>query len=138
MDRVYPARPSLTHHADAHELGGCVLVDARDAARYRGEREPLDPVAGHIPGARSRPFQENLRENGRFRPPEELRARFESLGPPEKQVHYCGSGVTGAHNLLAMEVAGLPGARLYPGSWSHWITDPDRPVATAEVDSSDA
>ncbi len=106
------------------------LVDARAPARYRGEAEPIDPIAGRIPGAISRPFQENIGKDGSLQPASALRDRFLGLGAPEKVVHYCGSGVTAAYNLLAMEVAGLPGARLYPGSWSEWITDPARPVET--------
>ncbi len=109
-----------------------VLIDARAAARYRGEVEPIDPVAGHIPGALNLPQDGNLGADGRFLPPEALRARFEAaLGgrAPECVVHSCGSGVTACHNLLAMEAAGLAGSRLYAGSWSEWIRDPARPVA---------
>lgn len=108
------------------------LLDARAAERYRGEREPLDPVAGHIPGAISAPFADNLDADGCFLPPDALRVRFDALlgdAPPERAICYCGSGVTAAHNLLSLAHAGLDGARLYPGSWSHWITDPERPVA---------
>ena len=108
------------------------LVDARAAVRYRGEQEPIDPVAGHIPGAVSAPFAENLDADGCFLPPEALRARFEALlagVPPERAICYCGSGVTAAHNLLALTHAGLGNALLYPGSWSHWITDQERAVA---------
>ncbi len=108
------------------------LLDARAPERYRGDQEPIDPVAGHIPGAVNAPFAENLTPEGTFRPPEQLRQRFEALlgdVPPDHVVCYCGSGVTAAHNLLAMVYAGLPGARLYAGSWSEWITDPRRPVA---------
>jgi len=109
-----------------------LLFDARSADRYRGENETLDPVAGHIPGARSLPYAGNLGPDGQFLGQAELKARFEAeLGqtPPEQTVFYCGSGVTAAHNALAMAHAGLGEARLYPGSWSEWITDPDRPVA---------
>lgn len=108
-----------------------LLVDARAPARYRGEVEPLDPVAGHIPGALNRPLTMNLDERGAFRPSAALRAEFERLldgAPPQRVVHYCGSGVGSCHNVLAMEVAGLRGSRLYPGSWSEWIADPLRPV----------
>lgn len=111
------------------------LVDARDPQRYRGEIEPLDPVAGHIPGALNLFWQENTTSEGRFRSPEELRRRFRSrLGSaePGAVVSYCGSGVTACHNLLALEHAGLPGARLYPGSWSEWCADPSRPIETGE------
>lgn len=106
------------------------LLDARDAERYRGEVEPIDPVAGHIPGAVSTPYKENLGEASKLKSPSELRTRFASaVGDAERVVAYCGSGVTACHNLLAMRYAGIDGARLYPGSWSDWITDPAREVA---------
>ncbi|NBC18742.1 MAG: sulfurtransferase [Bacteroidetes bacterium] len=108
------------------------LLDARAAVRYRGEEEPLDPVAGHIPGARSAPYADNLKADQHLRSPEALRERFEAIigeTPAERVVCYCGSGVTAAHDLLAFAHAGLGLPRLYPGSWSEWITDPDRPVA---------
>lgn len=101
------------------------LLDARSPERYSGEVEPIDAVAGHIPGAENRPFQDNLDAEGRFLSSKRLRERFEG---PQDVVHYCGSGVTACHNLLAMEVAGLPSGRLYPGSWSGWISDETRPV----------
>lgn len=104
------------------------LLDARSADRYRGENETLDPIGGHIPGAISAPFAENLGEGGRFRSPAELRARFEELlgdVPPAQTVVYCGSGVTAAHNLLALAHAGLDGASLYAGSWSEWVAKPE-------------
>jgi thiosulfate/3-mercaptopyruvate sulfurtransferase len=107
-----------------------VLIDARAAERYEGRVEPLDPVAGHIPGALNRPWQSNLRD-GRFKPAAELRAEFEALlagRAPQQVIHQCGSGVTAAHNMLAMMIAGLPGSALYAGSWSEWIRDPERPV----------
>lgn len=109
------------------------VVDARAPERYRGEVEPFDPVAGHIPGAVNHYNALNVNADGTFRAPEELRARFLALlgdVPPERVVMYCGSGVAAAHNVLAMEVAGLPGARVYVGSWSEWCSDPQRPVAT--------
>ncbi len=109
-----------------------LLLDARSPDRYRGENETLDPVAGHIPGASNRFFRSNLESDGRFKPPAALRREFSSaLGTvaPSDVVHYCGSGVTACHNLLAMEIAGLVGSRLYPGSWSEWCSDPARPVA---------
>jgi thiosulfate/3-mercaptopyruvate sulfurtransferase len=109
-----------------------LLVDARAAERYRGEAEPIDPVAGHVPGAVNRPYTENLDAQGRFRSPQDLAAAWRALlggRSPADVVQMCGSGVTACHNLLAMQVAGLPGARLYPGSWSAWCADPDRPVA---------
>ncbi len=108
------------------------LLDSRSADRYRGENETIDPVAGHIPGALSAPFSENLKPDGCFLSSEELKARFLKLLddiPPERTVFYCGSGVTATHNLLALAHAGLGDARLYAGSWSEWITDPKRPVA---------
>ena len=113
--------------------GSLVLVDARVPERYRGETEPMDPVAGHIPGARNRPYAQNLNPDGTFKPPDVLRREFASLlgsQPLDRVVHYCGSGVTACHNVLAMELAGLPGTRIYPGSWSEWCADPARPVAT--------
>jgi thiosulfate/3-mercaptopyruvate sulfurtransferase len=106
------------------------IIDARSAERFRGEVEPLDPVAGHIPGARNRFHKDNLAADGRFRPAAELRAAFEQLQPDAARVvHQCGSGVTACHNLLAMEHAGLTGSALHPGSWSEWCADPSRPVA---------
>jgi thiosulfate/3-mercaptopyruvate sulfurtransferase len=107
------------------------LVDARAPERYAGEVEPIDPVAGHIPGARNHPYQTNVDEHGRFLPAPALRARFEqTLGniPPERTIVYCGSGVSACHDLLAMEIAGMRGARLYAGSWSEWCADPSRPI----------
>jgi thiosulfate/3-mercaptopyruvate sulfurtransferase len=109
-----------------------LLVDARAANRYRGEGETIDPVAGHVPGAVNLPFAGNLAEDGRFSNPAVLRQRLEAvLGgvPPDRAVFMCGSGVTACHDLLAMELAGMKGARLYAGSWSEWIRDPARPVA---------
>lgn len=109
------------------------LLDARGANRYAGQDETMDPVAGHIPGALNRPYTLNLNVDGCFKPPEVLRAEFiDLLGglSVEQMVSQCGSGVTACHNLLAMEVAGLSGARLYPGSWSEWCSDSKRPVVT--------
>jgi len=107
-----------------------VLLDARAPERYRGDVEPVDPVAGHVPGAVSAPTAANVGPDGRFLPPADLRARFTALGADGGDVGvYCGSGVTAAHELLALTVAGLDGV-LYPGSWSEWVTDPGRPVAT--------
>jgi thiosulfate/3-mercaptopyruvate sulfurtransferase len=108
-----------------------VLIDARAEQRYSGENETIDKKAGHIPGARNFFFQRNLNENKTFKTPEELRAEWESVlesTSPEQVVMYCGSGVTACHNLLAMEHAGLSGARIYPGSWSEWSSDPKRPT----------
>jgi thiosulfate/3-mercaptopyruvate sulfurtransferase len=109
-----------------------VIIDARAPERYRGETEPIDPVAGHIPGALNRLYKDNLGSDGRFKSAQELRAAFQALlqkQAPEQVVHQCGSGVSACHNILAMEIAGLAGSRLYPGSWSEWCADPARPVA---------
>jgi thiosulfate/3-mercaptopyruvate sulfurtransferase len=112
-----------------------VLVDARAPDRFRGQNETIDPIGGRIPYARNRSYRDNLDASGRFKTPEILKDEFRSLlgasGPPQV-VNYCGSGVSACHNLLAMEVAGLRGARLYPGSFSEWIADPSRPIASGE------
>lgn len=108
-----------------------LLLDARSAERFRGENETLDPVGGHIPGARNHFFQHNLDARACFKSAGELRSQFHTLlgdCPPQQVIHQCGSGVTACHNLLAMEVAGLHGSRLYPGSWSEWCADPARPI----------
>lgn len=112
------------------------LVDARATPRFRGEVEPLDPVAGHVPGAINRPFADNLGADGRFKSPAALRAEWSQLlgdVAPTRVVHMCGSGVTACHNLLAMEHAGLAGSRLFPPSWSGWVSDRSRAVATGET-----
>lgn len=116
----------------AHLARGGMLVDARGAARFRGEEEPLDRVAGHVPGAINRPYTQNMAE-GRFKPPAQLADEYRALlagRDPSEVVMMCGSGVTACHNLLAMERAGLYGAKLFTGSWSGWLADPRRPVAT--------
>jgi thiosulfate/3-mercaptopyruvate sulfurtransferase len=131
----FTARPGhlglLDADGAAARARGGLLLDARAGARYRGETEPVDPVAGHIPGALSAPTSENVNPDGTFRPAAELAARFRGLGATgDRPVGaYCGSGVTAAHEVLALTLAGLP-ADLYAGSWSDWITDPARPVAT--------
>jgi thiosulfate/3-mercaptopyruvate sulfurtransferase len=110
---------------------GRVLVDARSADRFRGENETLDPVGGHIPGSLNRFFRHNLDASDCFKPADELRVGFSALlgeHAPDSVVHSCGSGVSACHNLLAMEIAGLHGSRLYPGSWSEWCSDPARPM----------
>lgn len=115
----------------AHMARGGLLIDARAAERFRGDVEPIDPVAGHVPGARNRPYSENLRD-GRFKPAPELAAEFASLldgVPPGNTAVMCGSGVTACHHLVAMAHAGMEGAKLFTGSWSGWIEDPNRPVA---------
>jgi len=112
-----------------------VVLDARAPQRFRGEIEPMDPVAGHIPGALNRPASANMTPQGRFKPADQLRAEFQSLlgdRPSTQIVHQCGSGITACQNLFAMELAGLHGSRLYPGSWSEWCSDASRPVATGE------
>lgn len=121
---------ALMRNLNVHER---LVIDARAPDRYRGENETLDPVGGHIPGAVNRFYKDNLGPDGRFKPAGTLKAEFSLvLGntAPERAVLQCGSGVTACHNALAMEVAGLHGASLYPGSWSEWCTDPARPVAT--------
>lgn len=127
-----PAQVVL-EHAVLHVAPVPMLIDARAAPRYRGDVEPLDPVAGHVPGAGNRPFTDNLAADGRFKSATELRREFlVALGAhaPDEVVHMCGSGVTACHNLLAMEHAGLTGSRLYAPSWSGWVSDRSRPVAT--------
>lgn len=132
----FQARPGVTAVdvdfvlSHLHQLP---LLDARAPDRFRGENETTDPVAGHIPGADNRFFRTNLASDGCFKPADQLRAEFEAwLGGRDvtSVIHSCGSGVTACHNLLAMEIAGLPGSRLYGGSWSEWCSDPSRPVAT--------
>lgn len=144
---VPPQREPTAVHVAFHETVGAgelaeglasgrlLLLDARAAPRFRGDVEPLDPVAGHVPGARNRPFADNLDDEGFFRSPEELRRAFTAIigpHPPADVVHMCGSGVTACHNLLAMDYAGLCGSRLYAPSWSGWVSDPSRPVATGD------
>jgi thiosulfate/3-mercaptopyruvate sulfurtransferase len=140
-----PAFPATQYPLAAHpelaldvgtverERARLVLLDARAPARFRGEQEPIDPVAGRIPGARNRFCNDNLAADGRFKDAGTLKAEFGALlggRAPGEVVHYCGSGVAACHNALAMEIAGLPGSRLYPGSWSEWIADPRRPRET--------
>lgn len=122
----------LAHAQD----GAHALVDARAAERYRGDVEPIDPVAGHIPGAANRFWQKNLAADGTFKSPADLKGEYAQLlgaRPASALIHQCGSGVTACHNLFAMELAGLSGSKLYPGSWSEWVADPDRPVARGEA-----
>ena len=133
---AYPERPPLAPMTSAdtlaREIGRTRLIDARSAERFRGDIEPLDAAAGHIPGALNRFFKDNLDARGRFKPATVLRAEFDALlgsAAPAAVVHQCGSGVTACHNLLAMEHAGLAGSSLYPGSWSEWSANPRRAVA---------
>ena len=137
--RSFQARPQASTRIDINDLldfdagKPIVLIDARDPARYRGDTEPIDAVAGHVPGARNLPWVDNLDEDGLFLSPEKLREHYTSVlrgASPGAAVIYCGSGVTACHDLLAMEHAGIGGARLYPGSWSEWCADPARPVET--------
>lgn len=130
-------RPALVTSVNVDDVVGNlarpsrIVIDARAPDRFRGENETIDPVGGHIPGARNRFFKDNLQADGRFKPADRLRADFAPLiTSPQASIMQCGSGVTACHNLLAMEIAGLPGAALYPGSWSEWCADPARPVAT--------
>lgn len=127
----FSIRPALTRSIDAatllRQLDTASLVDARTQTRYDGLEEPIDPVAGHIPGAVCLPFQGNLDAAGHFKSADSLASRFAGL--PDDVICYCGSGVTAAHNILAMRIAGRGEAILYPGSWSEWIVDPDRPRA---------
>jgi thiosulfate/3-mercaptopyruvate sulfurtransferase len=125
-------QPSGTVSARAIQasLKNLFLLDARAPVRWRGEQEPIDPVAGRIPGARNRFNADNVQQDGTFKPASQLRTEFEVILKNQESgevIHYCGSGVSACHNLLAMEVAGLPGGKLYPGSWSEWIADPSRP-----------
>ena len=130
---TFELKPALREWVSTSELAPQVgrpsltLIDARGAARYRGEVEPIDPVAGHIPGALNRPFTDNLNADGFFKSTEQLRAEFESIlagRDPQTVVHHCGSGVSAVPNILAMELAGLGVTRLYPGSWSEWCNTP--------------
>jgi thiosulfate/3-mercaptopyruvate sulfurtransferase len=128
----YPLKVRKALAMDVHgvEKSKALLLDARAPARYRGEQEPIDPVAGRIPGARNRFNMDNVSAQGTFKPAEDLKKDFESVlqgKSPSEVVHYCGSGVSACHNLLAMEVAGLKGGKLYAGSWSEWSADRTRP-----------
>ncbi|MES2758619.1 MAG: sulfurtransferase [Pseudomonadota bacterium] len=144
MTAALPARPRgtiaerapLVRAVSAAEVlanidtGERIVIDARAPDRFRGENETIDPVGGHIPGAKNRFFKDNLQADGRFKDAAQLKADFAPLvGEAARAVMQCGSGVTACHNLLALEVAGMPGAALYPGSWSEWCADPARPVA---------
>jgi len=136
---AFVPRPELGAIVDKHfvsrfrEDSSLKLVDARAAERFKGLNETIDPVAGHIPGAVNRFWQQNLSPDGRFKPADQLRREFTQLlgnTPPEKSVHMCGSGVTACHNMFALALAGLPAGRLYPGSWSEWCADKTLPIAT--------
>jgi thiosulfate/3-mercaptopyruvate sulfurtransferase len=135
VDRTtYPPVDGWTGTVTADEVAesvarGGIVIDARAAERYRGDTEPIDPRAGHIPGARNLPHMENLTSERVHRSPADLAVRFADVG--DEPIVYCGSGVTACHDLLAMAAAGTTGGRLYPGSWSEWSSDPDRPLETA-------
>ena len=135
--KTFALQPSLVALADISQVESNLgqpdqtLIDARGAVRYRGEQEPIDPVAGHIPGALNRPFNQNFNANGLFKPAAELRAEFETLlqgRDPSTVVHHCGSGVSAVPNILAMQLAGLGATSLFAGSWSEWCSNPSRPV----------
>ncbi|SFG22156.1 thiosulfate/3-mercaptopyruvate sulfurtransferase [Novosphingobium sp. CF614] len=132
-DPLVPSPVDAGEVLDNIATSAAQVLDARDPSRFRGEPNPIDPVAGHIPGARNRCFRDNLGPDGRFRSPEELAAGFATLLQGRPAILQCGSGVTACHNALAMAIAGLAPGRLYPGSWSEWITDPARPVAIGEA-----
>ncbi|MGH6630065.1 MAG: sulfurtransferase [Burkholderiales bacterium] len=132
----YPGKAKASMHASLalveKKLKRAALLDARAPARYRGEQEPIDPVAGRIPGAKNRFNNDNLSAEGVFKSPDALRAEFQAVlagREPAEVIQYCGSGVAACHNALAMEIAGLPGSRVYIGSWSEWSADPTRPIA---------
>ena len=135
----FDARPGAMPVIDSIQAGELatrgVLIDARAPERYRGETEPMDPVAGHIPGARNWPMARTLAEDGRLRAGAELARDVTDLAGAEVGA-YCGSGITAAHTVLALELAGIGGAALYPGSWSEWVADPERPVATGDEPAS--
>lgn len=140
LPTTFRARPDDTMWVDSGRVeqalqNGGIIIDARAEERFVGDIEPLDRIAGHIPGAVNLPFEDNLNLGGGFLPPEELRELYAGATrgkAPREVIHMCGSGVTACHNLLAMEMAGLRGAKLYPGSWSEWITVETRPVAVGE------
>lgn len=136
---AFVPRPHLGDAVDVHfmerfhDSPPTRVLDARAAERFTGKNETIDPVAGHVPGALNRFWKDNLEPDGRFKPAARLREEFDRLlagTDPAQVVHMCGSGVTACHNLFAMEMAGLSGSKLYPGSWSEWCADPSRPIAT--------
>jgi thiosulfate/3-mercaptopyruvate sulfurtransferase len=132
VPRPRPEPLSTTEEVESklHDVGS-ILFDSRTAERYRGENETIDPIAGHIPGAISAPYPDNLNPDGTFRSDEELRARFTALPgdtPADHTTFYCGSGMTAAQNILALKHVGMGDAKLYAGSWSEWITNPQHPI----------
>lgn len=127
---------NLEEMVNIHIDEDVMVIDARGASRYSGREEPIDPVAGHIPGAINLPFSQNLAEDGSFLPKNELQARFREAAKAQdsgRVIHYCGSGVTACHNILAMTVAGYQPGLLFPGSWSQWCSDPERKVKKGET-----
>ena len=131
--QVRDVKVDAAHIVANLQSGHMKVIDARSNDRFHGQNETIDPVGGHIPGAVNRFFKKNVDDSGRFRPGVELQREFRALigdTPVQNVVHQCGSGVSACHNLLAMELAGMGGSRLYPGSWSEWVADPARPVAT--------
>ena len=134
QDGDFSEQPADNMHTDADSIFARLaagkpsfLMDARQAARWRGETEPLDPIKGRIPGAKNHPYENNLTTAGTFQPPAALKKAWNALAPTDNTVHYCGSGVSACHNILALHIAGLPIGRLYSGSWSEWCTRPDYP-----------
>jgi thiosulfate/3-mercaptopyruvate sulfurtransferase len=125
-----PQHAAAEIRARLGSLDAPILIDVRTPERYAGEKEPIDPVAGHIPGAINLPWDSNVCADGRFRPADEIARRFAEVGGKQDAVLCCGSGITATHSLLALESAGLCGTALYPGSWSEWISEPSRPIAT--------
>ncbi len=133
LDELFVSTADVENNLHSKEY---TLFDARGAERFTGEKEPVDPVGGHIPHAINLPFSVNLDDDGCFLPKSLLRERFEPLVDslaPDNVIHMCGSGVSACHNILAMEIAGLPAPKLYVGSWSEWVTDSSRPVATGNA-----
>lgn len=135
----FDARPGQLPTIDGDRLAAQVrsgqaptIIDVRAAERYAGSVEPMDPAAGHVPGAINLPSMSNVGADGRFRDPAHIAARYDNSTGDDQPVVYCGSGITAAHTVLSRAVAGLPPAVLYPGSWSDWVTDPQRPVATGD------
>ena len=120
---------SLSSVVKISKSNDACLIDSRAANRYRGETEPLDPIAGHIPGAENYPFSENVDSDAMWKTQAEIKARFKNLSKEKEMIFYCGSGVTACHNILALHYAEIAEAKLYPGSWSEWIVDPQRPIA---------
>ena len=132
LARTEYAQAAIESVANSCQTASHTIIDARAAARFRGEQEPIDPIAGHIPGALNRPFSMNLTPDGLFKTPDQLKSEFDALlggRDPSRVIHHCGSGVSAVPNLLAMVIAGYPPSQLFAGSWSQWCENPDLPVA---------